>query len=292
LKAIGKTDITLQASAFAPNNTTNFFGRGNETEFDKTGDYKTYYRTRFSLYQLNPAFRWKNNKGKEISIGPALQYYRLEPDDNKGRFINNTHLINSYDSNSIANDKSHAGVVFNFINDRRNNKLLPSWGSYVNIKVQGFTGLNNYSKSFVQVIPEVALYKNLNARSTIVIADRLGGMVSFGKTTFYQSAFLGGQENLLGYRQYRFAGDHMFYNNLETRIKLTDFANYILPGQFGIVGFYDVGRVWVKNEASAKWHDGYGGGIYFSPAQMAVIEAVAGYSVEGWYPYITLSFRF
>ena len=56
IKAIGKADFTLQALAKAPNNTINFFGLGNETEYDKTGDYKTYYRTRYSTYQLTLPF--------------------------------------------------------------------------------------------------------------------------------------------------------------------------------------------------------------------------------------------
>jgi outer membrane translocation and assembly module TamA len=84
----------------------------------------------------------------------------------------------------------------------------------------------------------------------------------------------------------------MLYNNLEARIKLASFASYIFPGQIGIIGFYDVGRVWVKDENSQKWHNGVGGGIYFAPAQLAVLRIVAGYSREGWYPYIALGFRF
>jgi hemolysin activation/secretion protein len=126
----------------------------------------------------------------------------------------------------------------------------------------------------------------------VVVADRVGGAVTVGKAAFYQSAFLGSHENLLGFRQYRFAGDHSLYNNLEFRIKLANFASYILPGQFGITGFYDAGRVWVKGESSNVWHQGVGGGLYFAPAQMAVIQVQAGYSNEGWYPYIIMGFRF
>jgi outer membrane translocation and assembly module TamA len=120
----------------------------------------------------------------------------------------------------------------------------------------------------------------------------VGGVVTVGKTAFYQSAFLGGHENLLGYRQYRFAGQHSMYNNLELRVRLADVASYILPGQLGLVGFYDVGRVWEKNESSDLWHQGTGGGLYFSPAQMALFQFVVGYSNEGVYPYFTMGFRF
>jgi hemolysin activation/secretion protein len=120
----------------------------------------------------------------------------------------------------------------------------------------------------------------------------LGGGISLGKTAFYQSLFIGGHENLLGYRQFRFAGQHSLYNNLELRIKLADFASYILPGQLGITGFFDIGRVWEKTDNSGEWHAGTGGGVYFAPAQLVVLQLIAGHSKEGWLPYFTMGFRF
>ncbi len=292
LKAAGNADILLSANIFAPDNTQNFFGRGNETVFNRTGNFRRYYRSVFTIVQAEPAFRWrKNNKGS-IIIGPSIQYYHFEASDNKGRFINNVSLINSYDSATIINDKAHAGVVLNLIHDSRNSLIFPTSGSFLNLKIKGYSGLNDYSKSFAQVSSEIALFKPLGRKANFIIANRLGGGVTFGKTTFYQSFFLGGQENLLGYRQYRFAGLHTVYNNLEARIKLANIASYIVPGQLGLVGFYDVGRVWEKNEKSTKWHQGVGGGIYFAPAQLLLLQLVAGKSVEGWYPYFTMGCRF
>jgi hypothetical protein len=291
-KVIGKADITMQANVFAPNNTQNFFGRGNETDYIKVGDFRRFYRTRYNVYHANPSLRWHLGKGTTFSAGPSIQFYHSDSIENKGRFINNVPLINSYDSNSIHKDKVHGGVIINLLSDKRNNPVLPSAGHFINILAHAHAGLNDESKSFMQVMPEIAFYKNLSKRKLIVIANRLGGAVTFGKSAFYQSAFLGGHENLFGFRQYRFAGEHMLYNNLEFRIKLANFASYILPGQFGMTGFYDVGRVWVKNESSRVWHHGVGGGIYFAPAQLAVFQVKAGWSKEGWFPYVIMGFRF
>ncbi|AEW03468.1 hypothetical protein A4D02_19220 [Niastella koreensis] len=291
-KAIGKADLVMQATVFAPNNTRNFFGRGNETEFIKEGDYKRYYRTRYNLYEATPSLRWRFSRFTTLSAGPSVQFYQSDSGDNSQRFITKTSQINSYDSNSINQDKAHAGVVLNLIRDKRDNIILPTNGHYFNFLVQAYGGLNKESKSYVMLTPEIDLYKDLSKKGRIVVAERLGGAVTFGKSAFYQSAFLGGHENLLGFRQYRFAGEHMLYNNLEFRIKLANFASYILPGQFGVTGFYDVGRVWVKDESSNVWHQGVGGGIYFAPAQMAVFQLQMGYSNEGWYPYIRMGFRF
>ncbi len=292
IHAIGKADIVIRANAFAPDNTQNFFGTGNQTAFVKAGDFKRFYRARFSLYTLDPALRWENGKGTSISFGPSFQYYRYDSSDNIGRFIQTPGVVSTYDSNSVGKSKIHGGIAIHFVHDTRNSKLLPAWGSYLNIRLKGYAGLNNAARSYGELSGDFAVFKSVDAKSNVVIVDRIGGSVLVGNPAFYQTAFLGGQGNLYGYRQYRFAGKYMLFNNLETHIKLADFASYILPGQVGLVGLFDIGRVWTKNDDSNQWHNGAGGGIYFSPAQVTVIQLIAVHSVEGWYPYLTVGFRF
>ena len=293
LKALGKEDVLLKVKAFAPTNTQNFFGRGNGSVIDKTGNYKRYYRTRFSLYQVDPAIRWHTGKSNNLTIGPSVQYYHYDKKGNSGRFITNVSKTGSYDSSTILNDKIHAGIITSFTHDNRNNVLLPSYGSYINASIQGYNGLNSYSKSFAQLIAELSVYKSIGRKSAIVIANRVGGGLTAGKAAFYQSLFLGGQDNLRGFHQYRFAGEHMLYNNLEARIKLADVASSVLPGQLGLIGFYDVGRVWQKGiNNDNTWHQGIGGGLYFAPANIVVFHLVLGNSSEGLYPYFTMGFRF
>jgi hypothetical protein len=289
IHALGNTDILLQALAKAPNNTINFFGLGNETEFNKTGNFKRFYRTRFSTYQLDPALRWRM-KNSSLSAGPSLYYYTYDTDDNIGRFINNTGKIGSYDSLIINEHKLHLGGAVQFSLDTRHSKILPYKGVNINIRLQAYKGVGKYAEDFAQLIPEFSFYKKLG--SSIVIAERIGGTVSIGAPAFYQSAFIGGHENLLGYRQYRFAGQHSIFNNLEVRIKLADVASYILPGQFGVTTFWDAGRVWVKHDNSGKLHHGVGGGIYFAPASLFAFNLVLGYSEEGVLPYFTMGLRF
>jgi hypothetical protein len=291
IQAAGKADITLQAFMQAPDNTMNFFGRGNETALVKEGNYRRFYRTRFDTYQVDPALRWHTGAGSTLSAGPSIQFYHLNFDDNDGRFINQQSLINSYDSATVNRDKAHIGLLVNFNSNHRNSDILPTGGYYFNVTLQGYTGLNHYSKSFMQIRPEFTYYQKLNSRGTIVLSDRIGGGLTVGQAAFYQSMFLGGQGNLLGYLQNRFAGQHMVFNNLQARIKLFNVASYILPGQLGLSGFYDAGRVWEKDEDSNKWHQGTGGGLYFSPAGLTIIQVMAGHSTEGWYPFISMNFR-
>jgi hypothetical protein len=291
VQAIGKTDFTLQGIVNAPDNTMNFFGRGNETDLVKGDNYRRFYRTRYNTFEINPALRWHTGKASTLSVGPSFQYYHLDLTENAGRFIYNSSMINSYDSVTVNKDKAHLGLSVNYTSNKRDNAVLPSSGYYLNISLQAYNGLNNYSRSFMQLKPEFTFYQKISSSGSLVISDRIGGGISIGKPAFYQSMFLGGQGNLLGYLQNRFAGQHMVYNNLQGRLKLANIASYILPGQLGLSGFYDVGRVWIEGENSDKWHQGQGGGLYFSPAGLTIFQVLAGHSEEGWYPYISLNFR-
>ncbi|WP_158827607.1 BamA/TamA family outer membrane protein [Mucilaginibacter lacusdianchii] len=289
--AIDKADIEITGKVSLPN-VINFYGRGNNTDFDKVDDYKTYYRARFNLYDFNASLRWQNASGvTSLRIGPAFQYYHFLPDD-KNRLIYNTNLIHSYDSTTVAQDKLHAGLSITYINDKRNNAVLPSWGIYFGVNVKAMAGLNGSSGSYAQVTPLVEFYKSVTTNSSFVIIDKLGGGLTVGKAAYYQSLFLGGPDNLPGFRQYRFAGQQMLYNNLEARVRLNRMATYILPGQYGVTGFYGIGRVWENKMNSTAWHNVVGGGMYFSPADLALLKVQAGYSHEGWYPFATFTLSF
>ncbi|WP_374948330.1 BamA/TamA family outer membrane protein [Mucilaginibacter sp.] len=293
IQAVGKADLLLNAYARAPDNTTNFFGLGNNTPINKSQEnYKRFYRTRFDTYDFDAALRWHTGKNSSISAGPSFQFYHLNADDNKGRLISYVSQIGSYDSLIVNKDKAHLGLTVNFnSNQRTGGAMLPKGGYYLNVLLEGYNGLNGYSKSYAQLRPEITFYQKITSNGSVVLSDRIGGGISIGKPAFYQSMFLGGNGNLLGYLQNRFAGKHMIYNNLQARAKLFNVSSYILPGELGLTGFYDAGRVWSEKDASDKWHSGVGGGLYFSPAGLLIFQVLAGHSTEGWYPYVSFNVR-
>jgi hypothetical protein len=292
VKLLGKADLLIHAAVNAPNNTQNYFGTGNTTTFNKSGDYKVFYRSRYSLYKLSPAIRWGSRGKGSFSIGPSLEYYTYDSSDNADRYIETSGAVQSYDSSTLSRSKLHGGIILEYKRGKRDNILLPANGSFINLRLQGYAGLNSFSKSFVQLFADLGFYKSIDANNVLVVADRVGGGATAGNAAFYQSMFIGGQGNLLGYRKNRFAGQYMAYNNLEARLRLASFKNYILPGQLGIIALYDIGRVWQKEDQSNEWHNGVGGGIYFAPAQLALFQIVFSYSPEGWYPLLSIGFRF
>jgi hemolysin activation/secretion protein len=124
------------------------------------------------------------------------------------------------------------------------------------------------------------------------VALRFGGGINLGSYEFFQSQFLSGTENLRGYRKYRFAGDKMFYNNIDVRIRIKNYQGYLFTGSYGVVLFHDVGRVWVKGESSGTWHTGYGLGAWISPANRVVFTGSYMRSKEGGLPLVSLGFQF
>ena len=126
----------------------------------------------------------------------------------------------------------------------------------------------------------------------LTLANRTGGQAVWGDPYFYQHAMIGGETSLRGFNSQRFTGKSAVYNNLDARIKLFSFSSYLVPGTVGAIAFYDVGRVWMPNESSNTWHNGVGGGLYFIPGDLMVIQATVGVSKEAVLPYIRVGLSF
>jgi outer membrane protein assembly factor BamA len=176
--------------------------------------------------------------------------------------------------------------------DTRDKASDPHKGIYWLTTLSDMQGINNGEHNYSQIQTEFSFYINPDKDSTFVIANRIGGGTTFGNAEYFQQLKLGGSQNLRGFYLWRFTGKTMVFDNFELRLKLFYIKSYVLPGTIGIVGFNDVGRVWSPGESSDVWHDGYGGGIWFSPARLVMIQAVIGASKEGTYPYISAGFRF
>jgi len=94
----------------------------------------------------------------------------------------------------------------------------------------------------------------------------------------------------------RFAGDASMVGNAEVQVALGRF-NAALPFRFGVRGLADVGRVFVANQSSSRWHTGYGGGFWLGPFISATdfhfasgLKATVVHSDEGTSFYLMTGF--
>ncbi len=287
-----KTNLLFNASLNAPKNTTNFFMYGNQSVYDKNkGDGIEYYRARFVLADVQLGLQKNVNSKFWAAAGPVFQYYAFDSADNKNRLISLTG-INGLNAATLSKTKTYGGFQIIAALDNRNNKFLTSRGINWQTRYTAYKGLGKYSNNYGLLSSDMSFYISFNKQARLVIANRFGGGISFGNTEFYQAQYLSGTENLRGYRKYRFGGNKMLYHNLDMRIKLASFQTYFFPGSFGLLAFHDIGRVWIKNDNSKKWHQGYGGGLWFAPLSRFVITATYGYGDDGGLPAVSFGFQF
>ncbi len=290
--AVGQLDLVAHANIRAPNNTINFFGLGNETIFDKSNGKKIkYYRSRYNLIEGGLLLKYDPMSKLSISFGPVYQHYHIDSAENVGRILSQGNLA-GIDPATLYRNKSYLGGRLQVDLDTRDNKVITHRGIFWRTHFQSAGGLNHISNSITQLGTDMSVFMSFSKAAKFVIGARAGAGINFGNYEFFQAQYLGGTENLRGFRKYRFGGDKMAFGNLDLRLHLFDFRGYLLPGSVGILGFTDVGRVWYDKESSSAWHSGYGGGIWLAPAKRYVITFCYAHSSDGGLPFISLGFEF
>jgi hypothetical protein len=286
------SDLLFETDIRSPH-ITNFFGYGASAVYDKTkpGKFK-YYRARYTLGDISLELRKRFSDKVTISIGPVFEFYTLDANDknNKNRYIVQT-TLNGLNPATLYSNQSYLGGKFSLTADTRDNKVLPSKGIIWQTSLTHLSGLNTASYDVTQLNSEFTFHFNLLNRH-LVVANRSGGGHNFGDFEFYQAQYLGSEDHLRGYRKNRFAGRSKLFNNTDVRIRLANFHNYLFPGSLGILGFYDVGKIWADNDTSEKWLSGYGGGFWISPLRRVVFTFTYAISKEDKLPLIGLGWKF
>jgi len=291
-KVAGHNNLMVNANFLGPNNLSNFFGLGNNTAFitDEEDDDKgmSYYRNRYDY--LTTSFQLYQKVDKwTVGGGLSMEYYRSSRSGNEERFLHDFNLTNPEEN--VFNDRVYTGLIATVNYDSRDNIAIPKKGIYWNTVINGSQQLNDAHSRYGKIQSEFRYYAN-PGHAGFVIANRIGGGTTIGDPAYFQMMQLGGVHNLRGFHTNRFTGESMLYHNLDLRLKLFDFTSYIVPGSLGLLGFNDIGRVWMKGESSKSWHHGYGGGIYIVPADLILIQAAVGFSRESTMPYISVGFNF
>ncbi len=291
IKLARKFDVAIRADIRTPVNVTNFFGLGNRTIFNRAKGVN-YYRVNYDYVNIELFARRQLQSWLQFSFGPAYRQWQLRENKNTGSFVADT-MLNGLENKYLYTPKKHLGAFAKIEINSVNNIVLPNRGANIKARLGHFAGLQTGSNPFTQASLDIRIYSSFTAATKLVIATRAGIGRSFGKFDFPQGQYLGGTENLRGFRKDRFAGRSVMYNNVEVRYRLADFTINLFPGSMGVLVFHDVGKVAVKEASSAKWHNGYGAGIWVSPVKRFVIVAsLARSAEENWMPLLTYGFQF
>lgn len=273
-----KIDVVGNAEFQNPS-LSNFFGLGNET-VKAPGTKMYYYRSRYKFVQSSALLRVSPVSKVYISAGPSFYYYWNKYSDNADRILGKPEAI-GLDSFSIYNPKMYLGGKFSINVNNINNEIFPTRGVDWTNEVTYMDGMNSNSKPFGKFTSDMVVYASLSDPARVVAVIRLGGGHIFSKDfEYFQALTLGSNNFLRGFRKNRFSGVSLAYNSVELRIKLADIRSYVFPGTLGLITYNDIGRVWLQDESSKKWHDTYGAGVYYMPFNLFILSAAVGFSPE------------
>ncbi|MGI8582924.1 MAG: BamA/TamA family outer membrane protein [Chitinophagaceae bacterium] len=267
-------DILFNAEFVNPT-LNNFFGFGNASVRDKLKPIE-FYRVRYKYVQADLLLRKRFNSVLEASIGPSYYHYWNKFDDNKNRILGD-----SPDSASIFGKKDYFGGKLKIDINYVNNEVLPTRGITWYTQLSSLYGLNKNSKNVTRLTSDMTVHGSLSEERKLVGIIRLGAGHIFSKNfEYFQALTLGANNFVRGFRKDRFSGSSLVYGSAEVRVKLFQSNSYFLPGDVGVIGFYDIGKVWMRNEKSKRWHQSYGGGFYYSPFNILIVSATVGISKE------------
>lgn len=253
---------------------SNFYGFGNDSPGFTLSDSS---HVLVSTVSVEPRYGFALGDDADIGFGLSGRFTNSKSDDNP-------FLPRGIDPVSLygAGDFTEAGAFVDFKLDTRDLPGAPTKGA--TLRVRG-----TYNPSILDVVEsyggfEAVATTYLSAVSAPLeptLALRAGGKRVWGNQPFFSSAFLGGGSSLRGFDQERFAGDASVYGTAELRLFLFK-LNFMTFGDFGLIGFGDVGRVYVDGDSPTGWHDAFGGGFWVGLFGRANgLSAVMANSEEG-----------
>ena len=275
-------DLILNADLQMPA-LRNFFGYGNNTEF-APGKTNTFYRARYKYAAADVLVQKRlfGNGVLKLGIGPTVFHYWNDQDRNKDLVLEYPQNI-GLDSADVYQTKTYLGGKIVAEINNVNNDLFPTRGIYWRTTFTSMRNLTTNAKPYTDLHSDMNIYASLSELARLVAVLRLGGGHIFSDDfEYFQSESIGADNYLRGFRKNRFSGRSMAYGSFELRGKIADVKSYILPGTFGVVAFDDVARVWMDDELSKKWHNAYGGGLYYIPYNLFIISATLARSTEQW----------
>jgi len=158
------------------------------------------------------------------------------------------------------------GFNTRFYLDFRDRVLFATRGIEFLAENTAYVTLDGASGNFGLAESYIKYYGTADWFLPVTLVVKAGGSVNYGrKIPYYKYTYLGQFNNLRGYLRNRFTGDASAYLNSELRLHFGKVRNLFLPFETGLIGFYDVGKVWYEGRSEGNWHAGYGGGFYISP---------------------------
>jgi len=225
-----------------------FKGFGNDVPDSKS----SFYEVRQFQRNFRPAVGFSFNPLSDISIGPIVRYTTTDTPGN--RFITES---NPYGTGTFG--QAGAQLRMHYESRYKPDTLKPR--GILDFTVTGYPAAWDVKSAYESIDGFAAAFLTIPMAKKPVIALRAGGKKLFGDFPYFDAAFLGGSQSLRAEERQRFAGDASVYGNAELRVPVAQFP-FILPLDVGLIGFSDVGRVYVNGDSPGGWHSTSGAGLW------------------------------
>ncbi len=259
---IKRWDLNLSGNFNRPDlSFRQFYGFGNETSIVDSLDNFDYYQNKMSTIKGRVGLQYTFRQRSTFLIDFIAERRKVfpDPEDDGARSI--------YDAYSNSLNSTLLGPHVQLNMDFRDDPNFPLRGSqfiFTNISFLNSAADWNLGGRYEMIFSN---YYSAGKHRLITLGLKGGFRQAYGKTPFYYQSFIGQADNLRGYVRNRFGGRSAAWVNTELRGHVGTIRTPIVPLYFGLFGLFDMGRVWVKNDNSDKWHYAYGGGLYIVPYQ-------------------------
>ncbi len=272
-------DLVLKGRYMGPAYDFNFFGFGNSTASIEDIDY---YRVRSKALFFNTYLQHRITEKIKIGIGPGVEYVNILKQETPN-FLNDFG-INNANYNWFFKADAYLDLDF------RDNITMPlkgwRWTSSASYNIQ----TANEKYKHLKLYSDISSYFTPTTKFPITLALRAGASSVIGDYNFYHASTIGNYKTLRGFRAQRFSGRSVIYGNAEIRIPVTKIRSYLIAGDCGVYGFYDIGKV--NPQQKGSWHKGYGPGIWLNLFDNLLLSLGSGFSKEGMVLSFDTGFRF
>jgi len=257
-----------------------FYGFGNETSNAGSEDF---YKVKQQQYLVAPALEFSLSSAAKLSVGPVFKFAHTKLAPNT--FINAARPYG-------VEDLGQVGAAADVHLDTRDQPRAARRGITFGFGGTYYPKALDVTSPFGEGHAEASSYLTARIPLRPTLALRVAGKKVWGTYPFYEAAYVGGATTVRGFVEHRFAGDAALYGNAELRLSVAKFF-VLVPGELGVFGLGDAGRVYLSGETSDRWHAAAGGGVwlsFLSPAN--TVSVAAAHSVEGTRVYVRAGLAF
>ncbi len=233
-----------------------FFGFGNETVSSSDADDLDFFEVDRQVLTFESELRWLYSDDLTVTGGVLFEWDLHSQSKNTGRLI-------AQENPYGFTDLFQFGITTALDWDGRDHGWFPTRGTRIQVEATYFPEFSELTSDYGSLAGSAEVFLQAPMPMSPVLAIEVGGKKVWGRYPYLGAAYLGGVENFRGAPDDRYAGDAMVFAKSELRLRLGALSR-ALPGQFGVHGMTDVGRVYLEGEDSDLWHWAYGGGIWFS----------------------------